>query len=419
MLEETSVFGSELRRARIAAGLTLTELSALVHYSKGQLSKVETGHKRPAPELARLCDAALNTRGALISLVPTGRGTEVTPPGGPREVPSAAPGRRQVLTAGAVSVLGAAAPGGRHPEDWPADGTLLDASRALFDQFRRLGQTAPPAAVLPALAEQTRTLRALAARCGPRTAHGLLTLCARYAEFAGWMAQEAGAVEEALRWTDHAVELAAATGDESLASYALVRRGLVAYYRGDAAGTVALVQGVRSRRLPHRVLGLAAQREAQGHALAGDQDTCMRELDRARALLSREAPDGAGPVLGTSHLTDPVAMTTGWCLLDLGRPRQAAKVLDREIELIPPTAMRTRARYGARQALAHALAGEIEHACELTRGMLSAAHTVDSATIALDLRRLSHTLGRHQRNYAVRELAPLLAFALSPGATAR
>ncbi|MEV7089216.1 helix-turn-helix domain-containing protein [Streptomyces sp. NPDC093085] len=439
MLEEPATFGSRLREARLAAGMTLVGLANAIHYSKSQLSKVETGRKRPSPELARLCDAALGRRGALIALVPTtprGGKPATSPPAqdavalspspaaasDDRALPAAwaPPGRRQVLGAGAGSVLAAATPAAALPTPALADGSLLDVSTALFDQFRRVGQAAPPGAVLPALAEQTRTLRALAARTGPRTGRGLLTLCARYAEFAGWMAQEAGADATALRWTEYAVELGAESGDADLASYALVRQGLVAYYRGDAARTVALAQGARSDRLPYRIRGLAAQREAQGHALAGDDTACLRALDRARGLLARaEAEqDPAGPVLGTTHLRDPAAMTTGWCLLDLGRPSEAARVLDQEIERISAKAMRTQARYGARRALAHALAGEIDQACAHARELLSTAHTVASATIALDLRRLSRALDRHPRNPAVREVAPLLAFALSPTALA-
>ncbi|MGW5471435.1 helix-turn-helix domain-containing protein [Streptomyces chartreusis] len=71
MLEQPPAFGAELRRLRIAAGLTLAQLASSVHYSKGQLSKIETGQKRPSPELARLCDATLDADGALASLVPT------------------------------------------------------------------------------------------------------------------------------------------------------------------------------------------------------------------------------------------------------------------------------------------------------------------------------------------------------------
>ncbi|MFD7895023.1 helix-turn-helix domain-containing protein [Streptomyces sp. NPDC059743] len=49
MLDQTNSFGRELRRRRLAASLSLEQLGKLVHYSKGQLSKVERGLKRPTP----------------------------------------------------------------------------------------------------------------------------------------------------------------------------------------------------------------------------------------------------------------------------------------------------------------------------------------------------------------------------------
>ncbi|GAA1362153.1 helix-turn-helix domain-containing protein [Streptomyces beijiangensis] len=417
MLERPQTFGSALRRARLSAGLTLAQLSDRVHYSKGQLSKVETGHKRPTEELARLCDGQLDADGVLLALLPRPASTD-NAAGGP-EYAGSPPrphtvGRRDVMTTGMASALGLAAFGGTAAPQGTADGTLLDVWQSLFDQFRRLGQSAPPAAVLPALAEQTRALRALAARSGPRTGRCLIALCARYAEFAGWMAQESGDVPAAQRWTDHAVDLADAAGETELASYALVRRGLIAYYKGDAADTIALARAVPSRGTPARVLGLAAQREAQGHALTGDYGACMRALDRARVHLSHDAMDTDRPVLGTTHLADPVAMVTAWSLLDLGRPVQAAAALDTEMAHIPPGALRTRARYGTRQALAHALSGEIRHACELSAQLMDAAHLVDSSTIAHDLRRLARVLGRHPSHPSVHELSPLLTFVLSP-----
>ncbi|WP_311923013.1 helix-turn-helix transcriptional regulator [Microbispora sp. H10836] len=113
-------FGQELRRLRIASNLTLTDLANRVHYSKGQLSKVERGLKVPSRDLARLCDAALNAGGALVKLAPAMqtkvaevRATE----GADEEVwlmqlsadgqswfqPM---GRRQVLAAGVASIAG-------------------------------------------------------------------------------------------------------------------------------------------------------------------------------------------------------------------------------------------------------------------------------------------------------------------------
>ncbi|MGW4755754.1 helix-turn-helix domain-containing protein [Streptomyces chartreusis] len=444
MLEQPPAFGAELRRLRIAAGLTLAQLASSVHYSKGQLSKIETGQKRPSPELARLCDATLDADGALASLVPTRppraatarpskrdhvasetTGAEPlmdeTPPGSP-----APPSRRQVIAVGAAAVLPLGpgddmTPPASISADPSVSGTeahgepLVDAYRTLLAQYRRLGQVSPPTAVLPVVAEQTRALRALAERTGSRTGRELLALAARFAEFTGWLSQEADDEDAALHWTAHAVDLAAASGDRDLASYALVRRALITYYRGEADDTIALAEGARSDRLPPRVRGLAAQREAQGHALAGDYDACMRGLDRARSLLARDPrPSSGTPVLGTTHLNDPVSMITGWCLVDLGRPRAAAEILDRECARLPVDAWRTQVRYGVRRALAHARAGEIDHACELTEQLLPLATTVSSATIATDLRRLSRTLSRHPRNRSYLAVSPRLAAVLTP-----
>ncbi len=70
LMNERATFGAELRRRRRAAGLSLTELADRTHYSKGYLSKVETGLATPNPALATLCEAELDVAGALTSLLP-------------------------------------------------------------------------------------------------------------------------------------------------------------------------------------------------------------------------------------------------------------------------------------------------------------------------------------------------------------
>lgn len=426
-------FGPELRRLRIAADLSLTRLAELLHYSKGHVSKVETGRKRPTRELAQCCDTLLGAAGALAALVParssgrvTGKATTSRATEG-SEVwsMSVAPDgtswfrlvdRRKVLVAGAASVLGF----GFSDRDVSAtarQAAPLEIFRAQFDQFRQLGQTASPAVVLPALIAQTQTVQGVAAESDSRTRGAALTLAARYAEYAGWMCQEAGDDEAALWWTGRAVTLAAAGDDRDLASYALVRRALIALYRNDAAETIELSHAAQLGSVPPRIRGLAAQRAAQGHALAGDHEACLRSLDSARGLLEAAQSDSAAPVLGSTNLTDPVAMITGWCLHDLGRPAQAAEVLDREIARVPPHALRSCIRYGVRRALAHAAAGEVERACEIAESLLGGVGVVGSATIRTDLRRLTRTLSRFRTARSVRELSPRLAAALHGPAT--
>ncbi|ATY11496.1 hypothetical protein CU254_14265 [Amycolatopsis sp. AA4] len=75
-----ATFGAELRRLRTSAGLSLTELAGRVHYSKGYLSKVETGLAAPNSALAALCESEFGTPGALTALVPAESGKRRTRP---------------------------------------------------------------------------------------------------------------------------------------------------------------------------------------------------------------------------------------------------------------------------------------------------------------------------------------------------
>ncbi|MGW1075952.1 helix-turn-helix domain-containing protein [Streptomyces sp. NPDC002537] len=60
-------FGVTLREIRLKQGLSLSELSKLIHYSKGHLSRIESGDKQASEDLARRCDEALGARGELLS----------------------------------------------------------------------------------------------------------------------------------------------------------------------------------------------------------------------------------------------------------------------------------------------------------------------------------------------------------------
>ncbi|GAA2155304.1 hypothetical protein GCM10009727_63090 [Actinomadura napierensis] len=398
--------------------MSLARLAARVHYSKGHLSLVERGLRPPARDLARLCDTELRADGALAALaagpsgpVPGGLGdreAEVWLMRLSADGPSwfQPVSRRQAVAVGAASLAGL---GIGHAGPAAADNpTLPGLYRSMLAQYRQLGQAVAPGLVLPVLIAQTHTLRELASHAGPRTRPDLLRLASRYAEYVGWLVQETGNDESALWWTRYA----AAGGDQELTAYGLVRHALVTLYRDDARSTIDLARRAQAGRVSPRVLGLAAQREAQGHALAGDHDACMRCIDRARDLLAAASREQETPVLGTTNVADPAEMGRGWCLYELGRPKAAAEILDAQLARVPPDAVRTRTRFGMRRALAVAASGEIDRACEQTRELLGGAATVASATIATDLRKLARTLSRHPTSPSVRELAPELGTAL-------
>jgi len=69
---EPQSFGAalrQLRQLRQARDLSLTDLSELVHYSKGYLGKLERGDQNGTLDVARRCDEALDAGGALARLV--------------------------------------------------------------------------------------------------------------------------------------------------------------------------------------------------------------------------------------------------------------------------------------------------------------------------------------------------------------
>ncbi|MFI0738207.1 helix-turn-helix domain-containing protein [Streptomyces sp. NPDC021100] len=402
-------FGAQLRRLREEAGMTLQRLARETSYSKGHLSKIERGLSLPPLRLAQFCDAYFKAGGRLRQAYSA-------------EVASAKkkpkPARRRVIATGVGSSLATRlAEGGRSHQDKGGDERDFPPEalyRVQLSGMKQLGQSLAPTVMLPVLRSQTSSLIRLSFRATGSSRAGLLVTASRFAEYVGWVAQEDGDERAALDATAEAVELARAGGDEYLADYALVRRALVTYYNGDASGTIALAQQAQRSGAPPRVRGLAAQREAQGHALAGDEKACRRALDRARDLLGEEsAPDSQA--LGTTQLTDPVSMVTGWCLYDLGRPRQAAPVLERECRRIAPHALNTRMRYGLRHALALAASGEVESSCETARELLAVMSVVPSATVRTDVRRLDREWSRFRGNPTVRGLRPALANVLNIG----
>ncbi|MER6675914.1 helix-turn-helix transcriptional regulator [Streptomyces sp. NPDC000983] len=94
--DDARLFGRALRQRRMAAGLSLADLAALVHFSRGFLSRIENGHRRVSRDLAELCDTVLGAHGELVALVAdAGPDTGHKPQDPARRRPSAgAPGTR-------------------------------------------------------------------------------------------------------------------------------------------------------------------------------------------------------------------------------------------------------------------------------------------------------------------------------------
>ena len=300
---ESGRFGAELRKRREAAGLSLVGLSERVHYSKGHLSKIENGLKAPTAQLARLCDSAVGAGGELVRLAveaPPARSLDVTP----GDAVAFRPRHGDDL------------PGAESLDPFVAGGdtaTLVLLFRDRLESARKLAQLVGASKVLPGLIADTRAVRRIAAAAEPGAQPDLWLLAARFAEFTGWMTQETGDDVASMQWTGVAVRMAGLGGDPTMASYAMVRRADVTLYAADALATIDWGRRAQAdERVPARIRGLAAQREAQGHALAGDRGACERALDRSAALLAEAAETAGEPVLGTTTAPDLHSLVVGW-----------------------------------------------------------------------------------------------------------
>jgi hypothetical protein len=285
-----------------------------------------------------------------------------------------------------------------------ADSSPLETFSGWFHQVRALGQQIDARLVIPILTAHAHSLSVLAGRYSGSDRRRALTLVANYAEFTGWMAQEAGDVAGALWWTDQAVRYATAAGNDGMAGYAMVRRALIAMYRGDASATVDLARQAQNSRSRPRIRGLGAQREAQGHALAHRRDDCLRALDRARRLLAEDPPRGQEPIIGCAHVADLAHAAAGWSLYDLGEAAGAATALDETVRQTPPHAVRARARFAARQALALAASDQVDEACAVADGVLDDQAVLRSSTIAADLHRFGTVLRRRHTQPAAAQM---------------
>jgi Helix-turn-helix domain len=400
----TESFGELLRECRVAAGLSMGQLAKRIHYSKGYLSKIENDLKPPHETVARLCDSELAASGRLVEAARSARDRVATAGPTSGATASLTLDRRQVLVAG--TVFGMTLAGGPRPVP---DERVIAGIRTTFEHLRELGMQTSPVVVLEPLIAQVHTVCALARENPEPIRARLLLLAARIAEYTGWMSQEAGDEQNALWWTRHAAELTSASGNQEIASYAFVREAGLALYRQDPISTVDLArQAQRIGPAGPRTLALAARREAQGHALMGDRDSYQRAMDRAVELLDSSPSDTrAYPVLG-STAPDPVELARGWALCDLGQPAESAVVLGRELARLPAVSRRSRARFGVRRALAHALSGEVDQSCLTLAETLDDVAHVDSATVRMDLRDLARNLGRWSNHGAVRAISPEL-----------
>jgi len=379
-------FGPELKKWRLRAHLSLREFAAQVNYTPGHLSKVENGRKAPSRFLVVRADELLQAGGELnrmiLSAGPEPRGREHRP---------------------GLAVLDVL----RGPLPQLDEPGSLDPWWRLLVSTRTVGQACPPLPLVAAASHQARVLGGVAEQSSARQAREARVVGARFFEYAGWMAQEAGDPVVALALNAHATEWAQTAGDTAFVAYTLVRQAVVALYAHDYAATTRLAQQAQTMTKDARVRGLAALQEAHGQAGMGRAAECTSALLRGGDYLSLGESGDKAP--GSAHVVDQVGMAEALCQSELGRYERAAHLLQAGIGQTSPQALRARARYEARYALVLERLGDLDASCRAASSAMGKVTVVQSETVRSDLRtlhrRYAYYSGKRGRE-AVRSILP-------------
>ncbi|MFK0254061.1 helix-turn-helix domain-containing protein [Streptomyces sp. NPDC090445] len=143
-----AAFPAQLRRLRVERGLSLAGLARQTHYSKGYLSKIETGAKRVTVDVALRCDRVLEADGALLRLA---REAEAAAARAASPAPARAP------APGTPAAAGGTASAGGSPSVPQADGECPYRGLAAFtdrDADRFFGRERATAALVERVFER-------------------------------------------------------------------------------------------------------------------------------------------------------------------------------------------------------------------------------------------------------------------------
>jgi tetratricopeptide (TPR) repeat protein len=258
----------------------------------------------------------------------------------------------------------------------------------LVDSDNLLG----PRPVIPTVVHHIGLIQQLREGHSGSDGRALLHMKARYAEFAGWLYQDAGDPRAAQHWLDRALEWSHAVGDAEMATYVLARKSQLAGDLEEGFAAVDLAEAAWNLAPGSRLRALARTYAAHGHALAGHPAECMRSLEDAHDLVVDEsgAPPAWAPWLDAAYIDVQRAR----CLTILGDPSLAADLFQAAIRQLPPTYRRDRGVYLAREALAHAGRRDPEQAAAVGARALAIARETQSGRIRAELNQLGAALGR-------------------------
>jgi tetratricopeptide (TPR) repeat protein len=286
----------------------------------------------------------------------------------------------------------------RHPTraaaDRAIDSQLLRALNDMLAQYVRTDNLLGPRPLLATVTAQLYFVNYLRTMAPDRARTRLFEIAAHYAEFAGWLHQDAGDLRAAEYWTDRSLEWALASQSSQMISYVLTRKSNQASALSDSSQTLALAQAAlreMHRLNPRtRIRALALRQVARGHALEGNADAALGALDQARICVSDLSSESDNDRSLAGYCTPAyIELEAADCWILLRRPRQAVALFERTLATWPDLYRRDRAVHLARLAVAYAADNELDHARSLAQEATALGNETGSARATDELHRVT------------------------------
>ncbi|MDQ3763612.1 MAG: helix-turn-helix domain-containing protein [Actinomycetota bacterium] len=267
------------------------------------------------------------------------------------------------------------------------ESALADSLLGTLDLYSNMDNLAGPQFLINIAPQQLRFVEDLLANAGGKDREQLLYVAARYAEFAGWVYQDTGALNSAMQMSSSALD-SQETGDEMLISYILMRRSNIATDAKRPELALKLVDAAlgQATRLPSRHRAVALRQRAHALAQLNQPDDCASTIELAFNFAERSADSEKD--LARYCTPEYVEMEAAHCWVELGQADNAIGILQRSLAEWKPEFRRDLGLCLARLALAHVSSDQIENALIVADRSLEIARDTKSFRIEAQLARI-------------------------------
>jgi tetratricopeptide (TPR) repeat protein len=243
-----------------------------------------------------------------------------------------------------------------------AEPALADSLLATLDLYSNTDNLAGPRSLVNIVPEQLRFVENLLLNTRDKDRKQLLRVGARYAEFAGWIYQDVGALNSAMQMSSTALDYAQEADDEMLISYILMRRSNIATdaKRPELALKLADASLDKATHLPPRYRAVALRQRAHAFAQLNQPDDCANTLELAFKFAERSVDSEKD--LAQYCTSEYVEMEAAHCWVELGQANKAIGTLQHSLAGWKPEFRRDLGLCLARLSVAYASSGQIENA---------------------------------------------------------